>query len=442
MQRRSRHLTEPGPGLNRPAGPASATDELAPGWWDPTTGLAGERLLIEHLRRALARAQRNDTGVGVLVLDLVGSKLADVVGRSADAIEGAVRPGDVVARLERYRFALALEPIGEPRELTELAQRCRRAVREIPDADVDVTMGHTIGRTHDQAADVLVRARRAADGAARIGPGTSRNVIGAVIPHDEARHFVGAELATLLAHGRVGLDWTPLVDLDDRAPVAWEVVPTWRTGPLPGLYGTQLFDIARTVDLVEALGDHLVQRCVAAIVEWRTRRASIPPAVLLDLPSEVLVSRTVLGSLLAAAHRAGLPADLVVVKVFEEQLARSPDLERTVRWMRAEGMPVAVAGVADGLSSFRALAAANPALIELGERTTARIDDVGRSALAASVALGRELGIAVGAAGVDDAATAARLRRSGVRHARGRWAGRPVHGPTADRRVPSIRVFR
>ncbi|MEM9608687.1 MAG: EAL domain-containing protein [Actinomycetota bacterium] len=416
--------------------------QAAAGWRDATTGLAGEHLLGDHLRRSLARSQRSGTGVGVLVLDLLGSAPPELLGRGADAIEGAVRPGDVVARVDRQRFVLVLEPIGQPGELSELSQRCRKAVRDIPDSELDVTMGHTIGRTHDDADEVLERALRAADVAARIGPGTSRGVVGSVVPHDDARNAVGTELAVALSHGRIGLDWVPIVGLADRQAVAWEVVPTWRSAHLPGLHGAQLFDVARTVDLLEPLAEHLVRRCIAAVVDWRTRRASVPPAVLLDLPTEALVGRTVLGLLLDVAQQADLPADLVVVKVLDDQLARSPDLERTVRWMNAEGMPLAIAGVGDGVSSLQALAGARPTMLEIGEVAASRGGEVGASAVAAAVALGDVLDVAVSAAGVDDAATAVRLQAAGVVQGRGRWAGRPVHGRTADRKVPTIRVHR
>lgn len=411
-------------------------------WRDARTGLAAGPLLDDHLTRALARARRTGEGVGVLVLDVLGHASEAALGRAADAIEESVRPGDLVARLDDRRFVLVLEPLGAPGELGDVSQRCRRAVRNAdgPDA-LDVSMGHTIGRANDDAVSVLGRAEKAAEVARRIGPGTSRGVVGALVPHDEARAAIGAELAVALSHGQLGLEWVPVARLDDRSALAWEVLPLWRSAQLPGTHGRQLFEVARSVDLLQPLVDHLVRRTIAALLDWRRRRGAVPPAVLLDLPSETLLGPSVLGRLLDAAQQAGLPADLVAVKVADDQLARSPELARTVRWMAAEGMPVAVGGLGAGLSSLPTIAATRPRLVELDETLVHHSGQDGRrELLAAVIAAAREMGTVVGAAGVTDNDVAAELAAIGVEVARGRWAGRPVHGRTADRRVPTVRV--
>ena len=80
-------------------------------------------------------------------------------------------------------------------------------------------------------------------------------------------------------------------------------------------------------------------------------------------------------------------------------------------------------------------------MIELGALVTSGLlAEDGGVELAAAVAVGHALGVPVSVAGLDSAELAERALELGATAGQGRWAGRPVHGRTADRRVPSLRA--
>ncbi len=100
---------------------------------DPLTNLANRALLRERMERALARAGRDHTVVGMLVLDVDDLKVVnDTLGHSAGdelliatgkRLAAALRRQDTAARLGGDEFAALIVGAGSPREVEQIAQR-------------------------------------------------------------------------------------------------------------------------------------------------------------------------------------------------------------------------------------------------------------------------------------------------------------------------------
>jgi diguanylate cyclase (GGDEF)-like protein/PAS domain S-box-containing protein len=105
---------------------------------DPLTGLVNRAGLIEGLERALARAQRLGTSVGLLFIDLDSFKtINDTVGHIAGdgalvelaaRIRGSVRADAVAARLGGDEFAIILEDLAGAQQATVVAGRVLAAI--------------------------------------------------------------------------------------------------------------------------------------------------------------------------------------------------------------------------------------------------------------------------------------------------------------------------
>src|SRR3954449_12412668 len=105
---------------------------------DPLTGLPNRSLFLDRLGRALAQSERRQTSVAVLFLDLDQFKLVnDSLGHAAGdellaavapRIEGALRPGDTVARFGGDEFAVLTEDIGNERGAMRIAERIAEAL--------------------------------------------------------------------------------------------------------------------------------------------------------------------------------------------------------------------------------------------------------------------------------------------------------------------------
>jgi diguanylate cyclase (GGDEF)-like protein len=116
---------------------------------DPLTGLPVRSLLIDRLELALAAAGPDTGRLAVLCCDLEGiTGLADQhgatvadVGRAeaAGRLVGAVRQGDVVARISAQTFVLLCPGIQDPADAAGIAQRVADAFAEPLHPRPDIT---------------------------------------------------------------------------------------------------------------------------------------------------------------------------------------------------------------------------------------------------------------------------------------------------------------
>ena len=109
-------------------------------FYDPLTGLANRRLLIDRLRQAMAVADRLGTSVAVCYLDLdnfkpindrSGHEVGDaVLLQVAKRLSGALGATDTVARWGGDEFALVLTGLGQPEQYLARLERIRATLGE------------------------------------------------------------------------------------------------------------------------------------------------------------------------------------------------------------------------------------------------------------------------------------------------------------------------
>ncbi|WP_018865320.1 diguanylate cyclase domain-containing protein [Thioalkalivibrio sp. ARh3] len=154
---------------------------------DSLTGLANRSLFQEHLRQAMRRAQRNETGLALVVCDLDGFKpINDRLGHDAGdvvlvTVAGRLREGvresDVVARMGGDEFVILLENMDDPDALLgvglKLIERFAEPIEVNREAvQVGLSMGAAL-YPHDSAdpEGLMLQADRAMYAAKEAGGG-------------------------------------------------------------------------------------------------------------------------------------------------------------------------------------------------------------------------------------------------------------------------------
>jgi len=130
---------------------------------DPLTALPNRRLLDDRLRQALHLAQRRDTGIAFMLIDLSGFARVgdDVVSDAARRIAACLRKADTLARWGAAEFAAVLTDVKADAECRLVADRLLLAL------DVDLAIGISLFPTDAPDAEALVRNADAARGRAR-----------------------------------------------------------------------------------------------------------------------------------------------------------------------------------------------------------------------------------------------------------------------------------
>jgi diguanylate cyclase (GGDEF)-like protein len=143
---------------------------------DALTGLPNRRLFGDRLDQALSRAQRHDTTVAVLNVDLDGFKAVndtyghaagdELLARVAERLRALTRSADTAARLGGDEFALLIEDILGEAEASYVAERILSALATpFPIRGHQITIGASVGiaisETGIGADEIMIRADRA-----------------------------------------------------------------------------------------------------------------------------------------------------------------------------------------------------------------------------------------------------------------------------------------
>ncbi len=143
---------------------------------DALTGLPNRRLFGDRLDQAISRAQRHETTVAVLIVDLDGFKAVndtfghavgdELLARVAERLRALTRSADTAARLGGDEFALLIEDILGEAEASYVADRILSALATpFPIRGHQVTVGASVGIATSEPGiarnEIMIRADRA-----------------------------------------------------------------------------------------------------------------------------------------------------------------------------------------------------------------------------------------------------------------------------------------
>ncbi|MFJ8472779.1 putative bifunctional diguanylate cyclase/phosphodiesterase [Kitasatospora sp. NPDC094011] len=420
---------------------------------DPLTDLPNRALFTQRLRGALGtRGQQGGTGAGiaVLFLDLDGFKAVndsaghqvgdELLVQAARRLQGAVRCGDTVARFGGDEFAaLVCGPLGKL-QVQELADRLRVALSEPywiggVELGVAASIGIAFGTPERgpaadprAAADELMRnADLAMYRAKSEGKGRVVLYAPAMRADLERRTELEERLRVAVREGGFTLLHQPVVDLASGAVTGIEAQARWRSAGGLLLTPAEFLRSAEHGDAATRFSRWLVHEAVTAAADRRDlcgrgRGAPVPVPVAVRLSVERLCSPGLYETVAAALRDSGLPAGELVIEV--ARMGPDPladELGRRLAALRGLGVSTWLAGYGVGGGSLAAFARLPLDGLKL-DRTL--VQGLGESTLSRTLAghavrLGRDLGMATAAEGVDLPRQVAVLQELGCRLAQG-----------------------
>jgi len=337
---------------------------------DPLTGLANRRLLHEIAQKALARANRTRSRVGVLYFDLVRFKrINDAFGHAAgdrvlvelaERIDGSVRRTDTLARIGGDEFAVLLVDLAEPEDALAAGRHIRSQLDTPFHVDdetfhVDARVGIAIYPDHAGDLDELLshadlrmtEADLAAKGIVLESPGGD----------GDRRAELELEEAFLLELERDAfeLHYQAIHRLPDPRPVAAEALLRWRHPERGILTAAEFLALAERTGRLRRLDRDSIARAVRQLARWD--RPEGPEWVAVNVAGATFEDPELPELVAGALGEEGVEPSRLALEVTERATMRDPECAgRTFRALRDLGVRIVIDDFGQGHSSLAFLA--------------------------------------------------------------------------------------
>ncbi len=408
---------------------------------DELTGLTNRRGFFDALEQRLERHPRSPATVLMLDLDRF-KELNDTMGHHTGdrllaqlgpRLTSALRPADTLARLGGDEFAV-LCPGAPPAGARRVAERLQAALDEpfaLGDLQVHVDASVGIASFPEDGATPAELLQRA-DVAMYQAKG-GRTEIEHYDPgrdgHSRDRLALIGELRRALDRGgELELRYQPQACLRTGRIVAVEALVRW-PHPTRGLLRPDAFlDAAESAGLMRRIGSEVLALALAQAAAWRD--AGIVLSVAVNLSTADLVDDTIGREILALLERHDLPGSRLKLEITENTVMARPDRAiATLHGLRALGCTVSLDDFGTGHASLAHLAALPVDELKIDRSFVEGLDAgaPGAGAIVRAVALlGRDLGVAVVAEGVESRAAWGQLVAAGATGAQGYLLSPPL----------------
>jgi diguanylate cyclase (GGDEF)-like protein len=423
---------------------------------DALTGLPNRTLLLERLRQALARTERDGRRLALFFLDVDHLKvLNDSLGHHAGdellraigpRLRDILRPADTVARFGGDEFAVLCEEVADEQVAHRLAERLVGAFGEpfevcgeprfgsvsvgvvvsdpeaprgpdelLSDADAALYRAKERGRGRHEAFDSGMRARL-----------TSRLRV-----ETDLRRALEGE-------GRIWVAYQPFYRLPDATIAGVEALVRWdhpHRGPVPP---SDFIHVAEDSGLIVELGERVLRTACLQVAAWH---ADVPGAADLSLSVNVSARQVALPGLVGTVERAlsetGLDPSSLGLELTEGLLLEeTPATVQTLQGLQAMGVRLMLDDFGTGYSSLGYL---RRYVLDVLKIDRAFVNDLGRDGegdgaiVEAIVGMAKALGMRVIPEGVETQGQLARLTALGCDYAQGFLLSRPL--PAEDIRT-------
>lgn len=407
---------------------------------DALTDLPNRLLFRELTQTAIAEAK---DGVALLTLDLDHFKVVNdtyghpagdaVLVQVAERLRACLQPGESLARLGGDEFAALVVGADPARRASALAERIIPTLCEpFEVAGRGVTIGASIGvATAPGDARDFDDLLKAADMALYRAKSEARNGFRFFEPEMDARmqerHQLELDLRSALANGEIEMHYQPLVSLATNRVGALEALMRWRH-PTRGQVSPAIFiPLAEEIGLIGRLGAFALQQACTDATAWPDELR-----VAVNVSAAQFKTGQLALDVAVALSQSGLPGRRLEIEITETAMMEDTDATlRALHALRALGVHVAMDDFGAGYSSLSYLRRFPFDRIKIDQSFVrdlpGRNDAV--AIVQAIIGLGRSLGMAVTAEGVETRAQLDRLRAEGCHDVQG-WLfskARPRH---------------
>jgi len=408
---------------------------------DSLTGLPNRAAFRDELEQALKRARRGQM-LGAMCLDLdhfknVNDTLGHLLGDKllcavAARLKDVVRETDTIARLGGDEFAVLQVGLDRPEAASSFAQRIITAINQPYNIEghqvvVSTSIGIAIAPNDGSTTEQLLRN---ADMALYRAKSDGRSVFRYFEPEMDqqlqARRSLEIDLRNAVQNGEFQLVYQPQVDAITEEITGCEALLRWHSPSRGTVSPAEFVPLAEEIGLIVPIGDWVLRQACCEAVTWPK-----PVRVAVNLSPAQFKSRSVMQSVINALAVSGLAANRLELEITESVLLHDNEATlATLHQLRAFGIKISMDDFGTGYSSLSYLRSFPFDKIKIDRSFIKDISDKGDCAaiVKAVAGLGKGLGIATTAEGVETIEQLHKVRNEGCTEVQGYFYSAPQPG--------------
>jgi diguanylate cyclase (GGDEF)-like protein len=349
---------------------------------DPLTGLPNRASMLALLAQELANAQRDQTSLGILFVDLDRFKRAnDTLGHAAgDAllrqaagrIRENLRASDAVARPGGDEFTVLLGKLASTRDAGLIARQLIKALSRPFEVDGHtIYVGASVGiaiypQDGTGGADLLKKADSAMYRAKDMGRNRFAYYEESMNVEAQRRAALDRELRQAFDRDELLLHYQPQIDVRTGLVCAVEALVRWRH-PREGLLLPAAFiPFAEESGLIDAIGSWVLKE--ACLQHQRWRREGVPiPRIAVNVSHRQLLRSNFMRTVQYLLNLARMPTGALEIEVTESMFVQGGNSTGidALHALAAAGVRVAIDDFGTGYSSFGYLKKLPVAILKL-----------------------------------------------------------------------------
>jgi diguanylate cyclase (GGDEF)-like protein len=409
--------------------------------YDELTGLPNRTLFRDRIRQALLSAEREAKPVSVLLLDVdrfreindaLGHEAGDILLQEVSGrLQNVVRASDTLARLGGDEFGILL-PTGTVEDAALLSARIHEALdvpfslRGLP-LEVATSVGVAAYPEHGDDVDLLLQRADVAMYVAKDSHAGTAAYDVAQDTNDATRLALVGELRRAIEHGELVIHYQPKAELETGKLVGAEALVRWEH-PERGLIRPGDFvPLAERTGLIKFVTRHVLASALAQCGRWNAAGLDLHVAVNLTIPD--LLDLELPDRIARLLDETGVRPEQLELEITETTILADPFRVRQVLAQLNElGLRLAIDDFGTGYSSLAYLKRLPVQTIKIDRSFVSGMCEDGSDAtiVRSTIDLGRNLGLAIVAEGVESQEIWDALRALGCSLAQGYFIGKPM----------------
>jgi len=336
--------------------------------YDTLTGLPNRALLQARLKRAMARADRGETLLALMFLDLdqfkeindsLGHAIGDaVLKETASRLESCVRATDTVARLGGDEFTILLEDVRNVDEIRSVAEKLLLAIAERAqvaghELHLSTSIGVTVYPLDDLEIDTLLRnADLAMYHAKQEGRNNIQFFSRDMSERTEKRVDMLARLRGALVRNELALHYQPQVDVRSGAITGVEALLRWNDRERGLVSPAQFIPLAEETGLIIPIGEWVLREACGQAKRWLDAGLG-PLSMAVNLSPRQFRQKNLVQMVAAILAETGLPPACLELEITESTVMhRTEEAAIGLRALHALGVQISLDDFGTGYSSL------------------------------------------------------------------------------------------